>query len=220
MSALFPKYHELICDTYTPAFIPGPAPCVLSSGNVSRARLVAGSAFFRSVEVKSSVDVNEIILECNITKLENGPDFWSENVDFKIIDPAGNITIIPTFRQRTETGSCLANGFVQLRNLLRYNPVVNMPKIDVQQPWNNLTDEGCFVRAFPPTKMAGAVGEPIDIPPIRTGPTFTLFHKNQSEQNSDTGEFEPLNEMVEWTGTQWIPHPSTLYHPDNPPPCP
>ncbi len=224
MSALFPKYHELICNTYTPPFVAGTSPSLIGSGDITRSRLVAGGTFFRSVDVLFASNVNDIILQCVVvfTGIE-GTDTNVYDVDFTITDPVGNITIIPTFTQKynTDINSCVQNGVSILRSLLASNSIVNMPTTDVQQSWNaSSNDSDCLLSSFGPTKMSGGAGVPTDTDSIRSGPAFTLFHVYESEENNANGSLTLLNQMIEWDGTQWINHPSTLYSPDNPPPCP
>ena len=49
MSVCVPK--NIVCGTYVPDFVPGNQPCILQSFNETRARLLGGGAFFRSVDV-------------------------------------------------------------------------------------------------------------------------------------------------------------------------
>lgn len=222
MSALFPKYHELICNTYTPVFVAGPSPCTLQSGDTTRSRLADGGTLFRSVENGSTSNVNNIILECIVTPTIGNV----QEVVFKITDPLGAVTTLPTFTQEYDALAapdpiCFESGISQLRATLATNLVVTMPTIDDIQPWDAITDDSeCLLTSFGPTNLSGAAVLPDNISPIRTGPAFTLYHVGSAEESATGLPLTVVNTLSEWDGTQWIAHPSTLYDPDSPPPCP
>lgn len=221
MAGLFPKYHELICDTYTPNFVAGATPCTMSSENVSRSRLVAGGTFFRSIEHGAVYPNNSIILECIVTLVSDISDIQTYDVVFNVTDKDGIVTPY-TFQQKynSDLSTCITNGVTTLRDKLATNPIVNMPIIDVIEPWDAATDDNpCLLTSFSKTALDGGVGLPIPPPTIRTGPTFTLYHANLWDGNDD-GTSKMYNKIFEWDGVQWIAHPSILYPIDSPPPCP
>ena len=217
--AAFPKYHELICNTYTPDFTAGPASCVLQTGVEKRSRRVAGGSFFRSVEVGSTN--NGIEIECIVT-----PDVGnSENVEFKYTDQNGNPQTPITFAQEYDAigtpPSCLLNGINQLRAALAGNSILTMPTIDTQQPWNSTLDDAeCKLTSFGPFNLLGASGPPVPSSAIRTGPSYTLYHIGGSEDGVSDGTIAASNYIIEWDGNAWVSHPSTLYEIGDPVTCP
>lgn len=215
--AAFPKYHELICDTYTPNFTAGPTPCTLPSYPlVTKSRLTAGGTFFRSTQTGGAANVNNIILQCTITPVSVVGSIVTENVDFTITDSFGVVTNIPTITQIHDTGSpevCVQSGYAQLRTALNSNNEVDMPLLDTPAVWDQSTDEGfCMLTAFGPTNMTGATVLPDGSGAIRTGPAYTLAHIVQAE-TGDAGEITDINAISEWDGVQWVANPSPLYAP-------
>jgi len=226
MGAAFPKYHELICDDYTPDFIAGPTPCALPSvQTATKARLEAGGTFFRSVEDGGTADVNQIKLQCIVTPITidvPAGEVWS-SVDFIITNPDNVVTNIPTFTQKIDvSGSpnvCVYNGFAHLRAALTSNGVVNMPVDDsaiagAGSGWKQIDDEGfCMLTTFGPTNMAGSLPSTPASPTGRTGPTFTLLHVGDIEEGAKGEITIAVNRLSEWDGTKWIGHPSDLFEP-------
>lgn len=216
--AAFPKYHELICDTYTPNFTAGPTPCTLPSYPlVTKSRLQAGGTLFRSVQTGGAANVNNITLQCVVTPVSTVGFVVTENVDFTITDPFGVVYNIPTITQIYDGGSpevCIQNGFSQLRTALNSNPVVDMPLDDtVGSGWTAAMNESfCLITAFGPTNMAGATVLPDGSGTIRTGPAYTLAHIVDAETGA-TGEVTTVDAISEWDGDQWVAHPSALYEP-------
>ena len=245
MTAIFPKYHELICKTYTPDFTASGTPCTLQSAAlVTRSRLPIGGTFFRSKQNGSVGDVNKIRLKCEITDVTvvGSPptNIITEDVVFTITDQRPDVdvvTILPTFQQRLFTGSpikCVENGFDNLRTALVGNLLVTMPADDTSDSasgdpdidlnlqasgWVLADEDECFLTSFESNLTGATVLTLAGSPAIRTGPAFTLFHINGAETENDGG-ITTLNGVSEYDGTQWIAYPSTLYDPDFPPSCP
>ncbi len=217
--AAFPKYHELICNTYTPTFTAGPQPSILQSTNqVTKSRLLAGGTFFRSVKDGATGSVNNIILECVVIPVSVIGNIVTEDVVFTITDDMGNITTLPTITQQLNAGSpttiCIQSGFAQLRSSLISNPDVVMPLDDsASSGWLQSVNEAfCFITSFGPTNMSGASVLPDGDSSIRTGPTYTLFHTVQAETGSK-GQITDVNSISEWDGIGWGAYPSPLVEP-------
>jgi len=219
--AAFPKYHELICDTYTPTFVASSAPCVLPSYPlVTKSRLLAGGTLFRSVANGGEADVNQIILQCVVTTVSNVAGLLIQTVDFTITDQDSVVTNIPQFTQQIDTSGspnvCIPgfNGFTQLRTALNSNGDIDMPLDDTSgSGWKQVDDEGfCMLTAFGPWNMADATVLPDGTSAIRTGPSYTLGFIIRAETDSDGGSTE-VNAITEWDGSNWVAHPSPLFEP-------
>ncbi len=222
--AAFPLYSPLICPPgWQPDFAAGSEACALQTGDVSRARLVAGGSLFRSVETAGSADVNNIILQLIVGTPVSVGDIDTSSIDLIISGPmvgSPTITISSTQAWNTNTTSCVAggNGVSNLRAaVLLANTIITMPPIDTTV-W---TDSTCLMASFGPTNMSGGIGLPIYSSSIRTGPTYALFHVANADTAED-GTFEAVDAISEWDGinNKWISHPSTLYEVGDPAPCP
>jgi hypothetical protein len=213
--ASFPKYHELICNTYTPDFTAGSTSCTLQSAPlVTKSRLVAGGSFFRSVKDGGTGNVNAIVLECILTPRGGSPDV--DDGILRITNVDGTIQDVP-FVQKYGGGSphCIINGVDALRTALSGNTIVTMPLLDDVQPWDASTnDAACEMSAFGPTPMGGATVLPDATAAIRTGPAYSLFHVLQAE-TGDKGEITDVDAISEWDGTEWVAHPSPQYELDS-----
>ena len=200
----FPKYHELICDTYTPDFTASSTPCTLQTTTESRSRLVGGGTFFRSVDVQTAYDVDNIKLECTVTAAPSEGDNSVDDVEFKVTDAFSVVTTY-NFQQKYDTVemSCTLNGVSQLRSLLSNNPIVNMPILDTQQPWNSsIDDSDCLLSSFGSTNMSGGNGPPVPTIAVRTGPAYSLFHISDSEIVTITFTVATLAERLALSSAQ------------------
>jgi len=218
---VFPKYHELVCDTYTPNFAASGEICVLqTTKEVTKARKEAGGTFFRSVKDGGSGNVNNITLECLVTA---GSPPGTDNVVFKITDIDAIEVVdrtVYTIEFTQDSGSPCSigdDGIKKLRGILNagspnYPYPVIMPEVDNEQPWDAATqDAHCTIAEFTPAvSMGGAKVLPDGSVSIRTGPAFTLFHI-QTAETGTKGEITDVNALSEWDGVQWIAYPSELY---------
>ena len=215
---IFPKYSEYVCNTYPDnGFEASGENCVLqTSPEVTKARLIAGGTFFKSVKDGGSGNVNNITLECIVTA---GSPPGTDNVVLNITDVDGSIQPISF----TQIGGspCGENGINNLRDILNagsptYPYAVMMPEIDDVQSWDAATqDAECVITNFGPIKMGTGLSVVAKVLPdgsadIRTGPTFTLFHIQKAE-TGNTGEVTTVDAVSEWDGAQWITYPSELY---------
>jgi len=218
---VFPKYHKLVCDTYTPDFTATGENCVLQTvEEVTKARLVQGGTFFRSVKDGGSGDVNNIMLECVVAA---GSPPGTDNVVFKITDIDAIEVVdrtVYTIEFTQDSGSPCSigdDGIKKLRDVLNagspnYPYPVIMPEVDNKQPWDASTqDAHCTIAEFTPAvSMGGATVLPDGSVSIRTGPSFTLFHI-QNAETGNKGEITAVDALSEWDGVQWIAYPSELH---------
>ncbi len=230
----FPKYSTQICDTFVPVFVPGITSCTLQQGREIRSRLTAGGTFFRSVSV-GEIN-NNIVLECVVTTGTLG----SESVVFNYTDQNGIAQPVINFVQEFDINNmCINSGVDQLRSALSANNIITTPAIDYggNNPHNNtpswdssIDGSTCLLTSFGPTNMSGGFNPPTPAnaitntppasPPIRTGPTYSLFFISSSEANQPNGKPILVNKIIEWNGVNWVTYPSTVFDPLNPPPCP
>ena len=220
MKKIFPKYHKLICDTYTPDFTASGTPCTLQTGSgYTKSRLLKGGTFFRSIQTGATSNVNNIHLTCvvtDVTVIGSPPtNIITENVDFTITDVLGQVTTLPTFQQAIFTGSpiaCVENGFDNLRTKMGLSgqSVIEIPNSDADgSGWIIADEEECMLTSFD-FDMGGAVVLDNGSSTMRTGPAFTLFYISTMETTA-TGGITTVDTISEWDDVQWLPHPSTLY---------
>jgi len=218
--AAFPKYHELICDTYTPNFTAGPAPCVLPSiQTATKSRLQAGGTFFRSHTDAGTDEVNTIKLRCVVTPISIISGVRTESVVLTITPPTGSAYSLPAITQvineSVSPDVCVGlSGFAQLRTALTSDNYVDMPVDDSGGSGWVVADEAyCMITAFIETPMAGALPASGAAPTGRTGPAYTLLHVGDIEDQANGSVSIAVNRLSEWDGTQWIGHPSQLFEP-------
>lgn len=232
--SLFPKYHELICDTYTPAFTAGTTQAALGSSDFTKSRaseIFGGQGLlFRSIDTLESYPANSIRIGIVVTNAGTVGDVTTYDVVVTITDGFGSTTV-HNFTQKIDDdgvnpATCAEDGMVQLHAIVDPLLFMEMPVRDKQTDVDGaewfapLHERVCIVPNFVATFLTGAAGSLPNPPSVRTGPSFTLHHVNFSESENIVGDIELINKVIEWDGTQWIDHPSTLYSPDNPPPCP
>lgn len=228
--AAFPKYHELICNTYTPTFIASSEPCVLQSYPlVTKSRLQAGGTLFRSVKDGGATNVNDIHLQCVVIPISDSGGVVTQSVDFTITDADGIVTNIPTITQTINLSSspdtCIQSGFAQLRTELSTNNDVEMPEDDSNDIVPTESDPGgsgtgwviadeslCMLTSFSGFMSGGEVISDVGTGSIRTGPAYTLFNIARAETEDDGGNTD-ITKLVEWDGDGWIDYPSPLYEP-------
>lgn len=233
--AAFPLYSPLICPPgWEPTFTAGSTPCTLQSGDVTRSRLTAGGALFRSVETAATENVNNIWVSCELNQTSHNP---SGNTVYDVIlnytnaDGDAQTPIVVTSGQVYDNvgGSYTTNGIDTLRGALVGNSILTMPTTDIPSTWTPASDADSITSFGSPASLNldGGAGLPANSDGIRTGPTYALFHVANAD-TADDGSNEEVNEISEWDGVnnEWVPHPSLQYEIDSDgnitptPPCP
>ncbi len=236
MAICVPKH--IICNWYTPSFIPGTANCVLQSYNEVRARLVSGGTFFRSIEPGSKGNN----IELKVTwEYQDGSGNWIETIiDTEVqrvhlyVYYKGNLVeefTAPQDGADDGMGNFVWNsGIPDLRNTVNNNSnYITMPTIDVQQPWDSSTDDQDHLGHFDTTSLTGGVAGPSDpssvSPPIRTGPYYDLILISSSEvpngpipDKLNNGSMVDVNRIYYWNGACWLDFSLDCYDPENLPP--
>lgn len=242
----FPKYHELICDTYTPPI--SSLPAALGTTDLAKSRAYELFLLFRSVETADKYPVNSIRVEIVLDSISVIGDITTYSVVLTLSDGLSNTTV-HNFTQAIEDDgeggvTCIEDGMVQLHAIIDPLPYIEMPVRDNQiliddglggtDPWFAPSHERtCIVPNFGPVFLSGGDGELPDPSTIITGPAYSLYHIDFSEAENIVGDIEHINKIIEWNGSEWEYFPSVQFvpafdangnvitpHPDCPNPTP
>jgi len=233
MSVCVPKH--VVCGWYTPDFTAGNTGCTLPTAvSETRGKLTAGGTFFRSIEFGSHVDNINITATYQVGGA-GSPDSWrdyntgspafdvfTDIVGVKVVITDG-ITTEPyyisqeAFGESPEAGWS-ANGIDELRTKVGGSALITMPALDNNGGWDKNTDEDNHLEAFSGS-LNGGTGAPVTgLGSIRTGPFYTLYHIQDSED--DNGDTYTANVVRYWNGASWNAFSSTspeCADPNNPP---
>lgn len=214
MAICVPKH--VICNWYVPTFVAGTTPSLLQETDETRARLVAGGSFFRSVDVGPYTNNIQVTSTWEVN--DGGWRVYNPGApDFDTLLDIGRVRLslstgVPAQDEsytatQTYTGGSPAwtvNAIPSLRTQLSSSNLVTMPVSDIQQPWNIGLDAD-HLEEFD-SFLAGGTGgptTPTGLAGIRTGPAQSLIYIKNSEINSSDGSMNALQITRYWNGACW-----------------
>lgn len=218
MSICVPKH--IVCDWYTPVFVPGNAGCSLPIHTEEKSRLLIGGSFFRSKDVGFLANDIQVASEWQVD--DGGWRAYNASTD--TLDDVKQVELTVTdgiitepYYVAAQEGSIgsptwISSGISSLRSQLATSVLIEMPTIDLQTPgtnpgddtWNSALDDDDHLEQFSLTNLTGGNEGPITqagLNNIRTGPSFSMVYISSSEINNSTGILEDVNETRYWNGS-------------------
>lgn len=228
--------NHIACEWHEPDFVSGSEGCSLTTFNESKARLLIGGTFFRSIGIGSNQ--NNISVE-SVWQVDDGglrdyngaTDLETDVVEVLVTIRINGIVQAPSPYHVPQVGVTVTGGSPEfnytnwttsaidgLRTLLSSSIILNMPDIDLKvdgagspNTWNRFVDEGSHLTEFS-ASLSGGSGGPADgtqdFTDIRTGPIYNLVFIVESEVNTDDGSVDDVNELRFWNGNCWKPFDS------------
>jgi hypothetical protein len=235
MGICVPKH--VVCGWYTPNFTAGVEGCTLPTAPAeTRGKLTAGGTFFRSIEFGSHVDNINISATYQVGGA-GSPDSWrdyntgsptfdafTDIVGLRVVITDGSTTenyyILQEALGESPDAGWSVNGITELRSKISASStLVTMPDLDNNGGWDKSTDEETILGAFSGS-LSGGTGAPVTgLGSIRTGPFYTLYHIQDSEDID--GNTYTANVVRFWNGASWnsfsSTSPSNCANPNDPP---